>query len=145
MPKTLCDLCHDPGHCCRAFFLTVAVPLGGGPDEAAAALAETIPDAPFVPLERSDLEHSDTVDYWRWTCPALTPLGRCSVYETRPQPCRSFEAGSAGDGLCTMHGVRLTGAELAELGLPQSAFGKLAETLDGFVNAARRALQGETR
>jgi len=94
----LCETCIDPGHCCRDLHLTggsvvdptdrADVPMSF---EAAEhfAMRSRLPFRPFR-------QHEDGT--WRWWCTALGPDGRCTVYETRPQLCRDYRAGS--DGLC---------------------------------------------
>lgn len=95
---SLCDTCISPGRCCKDLHLT-----GGAYDNRAEvprsfeaaehwAMREGLP---FRPL-RMDIHHGQLS--WRWWCPALTSEGRCSIYENRPQLCKSFVAGS--DPLC---------------------------------------------
>lgn len=60
---------------------------------------------PFDPLSPGMLHRSpegDPVLIWMFACRALTPTGRCGIYETRPAICRTYEAAS--DGLCVQHG-----------------------------------------
>lgn len=60
---------------------------------------------PFDPLSPGMLHRSpegDPVLIWMFACRALTPTGRCGIYETRPAVCRTYEPAS--DGLCVHHG-----------------------------------------
>jgi len=60
---------------------------------------------PFVPVKHAPfLLDGVKVDAWLFTCSALNAEGRCSIYETRPQLCRDFKAGS--DPLCVYHGEK---------------------------------------
>lgn len=44
---------------------------------------------------------------YRFSCHKLTPEGRCSIYETRPEhPCRSYLAGE--DLLCVLFRAQLS-------------------------------------
>ncbi|WP_422057334.1 YkgJ family cysteine cluster protein [Sphingomonas sp.] len=98
----LCDVCIDPGHCCRD------LPLRGGPTgphgervdqpmsfERAEHMAMRA-GLPFRPIYR------DEEGLWRWTCTALDQrTGRCTIYETRPQVCQIYDPGT--DPLCVHH------------------------------------------
>ena len=120
---TLCDICRDPGACCRGFRLNVWISRGATPEEAGEQMRERTKEqvgAPF-PFEAiqpeppgSDDANESPWDFWKWSCPKLAPDGRCSIYENRPAVCRQFEAGS--DKLCTMAGLTLTRAERDALG-----------------------------
>lgn len=100
-----CQVCPDPGRCCRRFILT-------GPDgfevsfwerswraDADAWLAEQ--GLPFQPIEvRERFHDEDSTPYvvlW-FTCPRVDSSGRCSIYAARPQVCREFVPGRG--GLC---------------------------------------------
>lgn len=103
LPVALCDICTDPGRCCRKFVL----------NRGADGLVTHWDDEPLVipndlPFEFAD-KHSTHVDaesgrtysaYW-YSCPKLGPGGRCTIYAERPQLCRDYAAGS--DGLCAMY------------------------------------------
>lgn len=94
----LCETCLSPGACCTDLFLSsvhgnseVDSPMSFDRAEHW-AMRERLP---FRPLAQNP------DGKWRWWCTALTPEGRCSVYEDRPALCRSYSAGK--DGLCVHH------------------------------------------
>lgn len=122
-PKTLCDICHDPGSCCSGFTLNLTyLPRGIPSAEATERMREKTKDRahgpyPFVAIAphragSDDAGHDG--ELWTWGCPKVTSDGRCSIYETRPEPCRNYEAGTT--GLCTMTGKILSRAERREIG-----------------------------
>ncbi len=106
---SLCDHCYSPGTCCKSLTLS------GGPDSEDRAAMEsgrpTYSDAlnfarknglPFTPLVPEQVQPGWW--FWRYSCPKVTPDGRCSIYDVRPQLCRDFEPES--DGLCVhSHGT----------------------------------------
>jgi Fe-S-cluster containining protein len=52
---------------------------------------------PFRPIAGSM-----TAEGWRYWCPALDrSTGRCTIYDNRPELCRSYNAGR--DNLCIHH------------------------------------------
>jgi Fe-S-cluster containining protein len=94
----LCSICPDPGHCCRNFDSTLTYW-----DDAASETVKHYLDflagepMPWIPLgpgqkkfDREGREYS----HWRFDCPKLGPDGRCTIYENRPQACRTFVPGS---------------------------------------------------
>lgn len=107
---SLCNKCIKPGSCCNNFVLSGH---GFGTEyesewrEVGAKRVERF-GLPFIPIrfEQSATSLKDTdVPPWgliRYSCSKVTEDGRCSIYSTRPQLCRSYKAGS--DGLCVMHG-----------------------------------------
>lgn len=107
---SLCNKCIKPGSCCNNFVLSGH---GFGTEyesewqEVGAKRVERF-GLPFIPIrfEQSATSLKDTdVPPWgmiRYSCSKVTEDGRCSIYATRPQLCRSYKAGS--DGLCVMHG-----------------------------------------
>ena len=66
-------------------------------------------ELPFVPFKQlhttADLASGRTYSEWNFSCPLLTPEGRCADYENRPHACRAYEPRS--DALC----VHFQGAE----------------------------------
>lgn len=91
----LCDVCISPGHCCRSLALSGGDHRGHFNDvmpQGKAVLLAIDFKMPFRPT------HQDENGVWRWTCPALAPDGRCSIYDDRPHLCRDFSPGS--DPLC---------------------------------------------
>lgn len=118
---SLCETCTKPGLCCTRLTLnfrdqpetalealvklatTVNFEMGQSPSLAINTGQGPLPDdarhvwvgLPFMPLERVP-----ETGAWRYWCPLLV-RGRCSVYDTRPPLCRSYEPGK--DGLCAMH------------------------------------------
>lgn len=58
---------------------------------------------PFQPIAvRSQWKSPEGRDYGSliWSSPNVSDAGRCGIYETRPDLCRQYEAGS--DRLCVM-------------------------------------------
>jgi Fe-S-cluster containining protein len=101
-----CDTCAKPGACCNDFVLNGR---RGGlrvAEENWQVEAEERMEwngLPFKPL-RIDADDANPVEGMvlvRFTCPKVTPEGRCSIYETRPQLCRDYQAGE--DKLCVMY------------------------------------------
>ena len=81
-----CDRC---GACCRTYPILVSI---------GDAMRE-----PRIKLEALQLAEWRRTDEWEYqlhplpfleSCPFLRPDATCSVYETRPDPCRRFSAGS---------------------------------------------------
>jgi Fe-S-cluster containining protein len=91
----LCETCIAPGNCCKRVNLSG----GSGMNQIDAPMsferAEHMAMRYGLPFRPAEQETDGT---WRWWCPALARDGRCSIYETRPQLCRDYRAGS--DGLC---------------------------------------------
>lgn len=100
--ETLCDVCMDPGHCCRD------LPLRGGPEGPNGERVDSpmsyeraehfvmSQGLPFRPLYRDDQGR------WRWGCTALDQrTGRCTIYENRPHVCQIYDPGC--DSLCVHH------------------------------------------
>ena len=105
----LCDVCVDPGHCCRDVFLYC----GSGSDAIDAPMsferAEHIAMRRRLPFRPAYQLANGT---WKWWCTALDPrTGRCSAYASRPQLCRDFGPGS--EDLC-VHYVPPSKVEPAE-------------------------------
>lgn len=114
---SLCDLCRDPGACCRNFPLSVGIPKGATHTEAEKLLQEKggVLYAPFIavavdPVQKPG-QRLEGHESWRWACRALTGDGRCSVYLDRPTCCAVFEPLS--DDLCVMRADDLTPEEQA--------------------------------
>jgi Fe-S-cluster containining protein len=102
-----CDTCTKPGACCQDFVLSGR----GGAfmfdadswwTEANNLMEKH--ELPFNPLridtqsEKCDAEGMVGV---RFTCPQVTPEGRCGIYDARPKLCRDYAPGS--DKLCVMY------------------------------------------
>lgn len=102
-----CDVCHDPGACCRDFPLNIRTDRAGRTVlEAmvwAAGWSYSSPDRmrsfigfPFLP------NRIDAQGYWRWRCVDLLEDGRCGNYENRPYgPCVLYKPQH--DEMCAMH------------------------------------------
>lgn len=113
LPAKLCDVCKDPGACCREIPLSavfwddedINIEWPRRRDDYAAGPNGHMP---FTPI-RKDLRSAGHVDpatgrtysQWLFSCSALQPDGRCGVYLTRPFCCSSYRAGS--DRLCAMY------------------------------------------
>ncbi len=97
-----CDRCVHPGACCK--LMVISDKAGGFCYEPTATADDIRKDMaskwlPFEPV-RPDFREVKRGDklYWWFTCPKVTPEGRCSIYENRPGLCRAFNAGD--DPLC---------------------------------------------
>lgn len=99
----LCEACINPGQCCQDLGLSNSK--GGfttwADEDPAQALTDTIGQHWFVPLREvgrwADDDGREYVEH-RWRCTALNGAGRCSVYDKRPELCRSYTPGQ--DGIC---------------------------------------------
>jgi Fe-S-cluster containining protein len=101
-----CDTCSKPGACCNDFFLngrSGALRFSKEGWEWRAAEHMDMLQMPFIPLRIVPNDEGDERDTAavRFTCPKVTPEGRCSIYETRPQLCRDYAPGQ--DRLCVMY------------------------------------------
>lgn len=120
---SLCDTCHSPGACCKSLYLTGGNSRDGYFDglnmsrDEAEDLAQRYA-LPFVPLHTEMRHEADGAPKgwaWRWSCPELTPEGRCSIYANRPDLCRRYQA--MDDDLC-VYGPRRVDAAWRGLTLP---------------------------
>jgi Fe-S-cluster containining protein len=109
-----CDTCRSPGACCRSFQLNREWPPGTTRDQVIADLAsgrdaftgevDWTPDLPFEPIRESSFYAVSSNDEepastrWSFSCPKLGDDGRCTIYEERPELCRSYVAES--DPMC---------------------------------------------
>lgn len=99
-----CDRCAAPGHCCKAFPLTVQIPIGSTPAQVETIMNErSHQPLPFKPLRRAPKgtwhrKPDEGHEYWLFNCPKLLPDGRCGAYEERPETCRIYEPGN--DEMC---------------------------------------------
>lgn len=102
----LCEICPDPGRCCKRFLLLnsegpVTFWADSWRKDAAAHCVER--GHPFEPLEIGDLWRDKETGREYGTvwfgCPKLVN-GRCSIYPIRPQLCRDFLPGPE-SRLCT--------------------------------------------
>ncbi len=102
--SAICARCSQPGHCCSGFNLSKE---DGHPfvywDDERPVMHN---DYPFVPLHRWNQwtveggpDVGRTYSAWRWACTKLVD-GKCSIYSTRPELCRSYEPLT--DHLCVM-------------------------------------------
>jgi Fe-S-cluster containining protein len=112
-----CDTCVKPGACCHDFALNGS--RGGlrfGEEnwlEEATTRMEQY-GMPFQPLridpQKWNGDEETGLVAVRFTCPKVTPEGRCSIYETRPKLCRDYKAGE--DKLCVMYVEPITEDQL---------------------------------
>lgn len=104
---SLCDKCYAPGHCCRSMEILsggkpLPIPDDGGEDAALAMVRDrNLPWCPIRCAERAADADGKMWARWFFACEALGPDGRCTIYESRPDICRRYEAGS--DWLCAMY------------------------------------------
>lgn len=111
-----CDTCIKPGACCHDFFLNGR---NGGlrfDEHDWKNQAQEKMDfygMPFLPLRVEPSKDPNPVEgkvAVRFTCPKVTPEGRCSIYEDRPKLCRDYQAGE--DKLCVMYVEPVTEGKL---------------------------------
>jgi Fe-S-cluster containining protein len=104
-PEISCDRCIAPGTCCKAIQLftqegvEITHPLGTTLEKLRESLRANY--LPFEPLRRLKiLANSDESEKeaWLYSCPKLGDDGRCTIYETRPRLCRTYEPGC--DHMC---------------------------------------------
>jgi Fe-S-cluster containining protein len=97
LPISLCDVCRNPGRCCKRMTLTK----GGDTltfwdnEDVIAGLRDL--GLPFVPLEKIGSftnEQAQSYSWYWYGCPLLQPDGRCGDYLNRPPVCRAYVAGS---------------------------------------------------
>lgn len=104
----LCDQCYAPGICCKNFGLFD----GGnelsfwlrGNGTVKQHLAEN--KLPFIPsFEQAFVDGESNRKYgnYSFSCSKLTPEGRCSIHQDRPQLCRDLEP-AGGSPLCVHSG-----------------------------------------
>lgn len=117
LPARLCDVCRRPGACCRELVLSTWFWADDGDEGVAATLAAHsggsngdltvfVPGDVIAPTfkDAAGLQAAyepRTIVQRRFSCRALGPSGRCTIYENRPGPCRRYEEGS--DPLCVMY------------------------------------------
>lgn len=112
----ICDRCYDPGACCRNITLSLdGVRTTYWSDNGVDGITKQIRanGLPFDPLYKTAGPWKDEdgrpYEVWALTCPKLNVDGRCSIYKSRPDLCKAYEAAS--DGLCVHYG----GAEGVDL------------------------------
>jgi Fe-S-cluster containining protein len=112
-----CDTCTKPGACCHNFVLSdhrggLRYDANDWKAEATAHMDRL--EMPFRPLqidpEKWDGEADPSTVALRFTCPAVTPEGRCSIYENRPNLCRVYQP--LQDKLCVMYVAPVTEDQL---------------------------------
>ena len=94
---SLCNVCPDPGHCCK--IMEITLPGEGEPyKEPSLALA----NARFVQIPQVAVGHSYN-GCVLFECPLLSDEGRCTDYENRPKMCGENYPPML-DGLCVFYG-----------------------------------------
>ena len=109
--STLCDICMDPGRCCKEFTLfentnKQATFWIGSPNSVEVMLEKQ--RLPFIPtLNKTYIDKVSGKKYvtYLYSCTKLTDEGRCSIYESRPYACRSLIPGGKSP-LCMYSSVR---------------------------------------
>lgn len=117
VPAHQCDVCHSPGFCCKGFELSMTFWADEGDEGVLAWLAQYSVNHPdedmshYVPISdmlqptwQDEMHNGRSYVKRRFNCTALSASGRCTIYETRPGPCRRYQAGT--DPLCVMFRVR---------------------------------------
>jgi Fe-S-cluster containining protein len=108
-----CDTCPKPGACCTDFSLNIGR-LPKDDWQTAAARKMRAHNLPFIPLrlaitgQETDGQPAefDGRVMIRFTCPLVTPEGRCGDYENRPQLCRTYQPKQ--DMLCALYEQPIT-------------------------------------
>lgn len=98
---SMCDRCRDPGACCKAFHLNgIKVAWSAGVEDIQRILDAK--DLPFIPIRREGTwkkgDDGELETGWLYSCPRLSPAGRCTIYENRPELCKKYTAGE--DNMC---------------------------------------------
>ena len=90
----LCEVCLDPGACCKKIFLSGRNPETGERMEQPMSFekAEHMAMGAGLPFYPSEQRPDGT---WNWTCTQILSNGRCGIYESRPQLCKDYAAGSS--------------------------------------------------
>lgn len=101
---SLCAVCPVPGMCCKEFSLfrgtEIMFPLETWQKDAEEYLLRH--NLPFKPIKIEQvLGRNPYYVTLRYSCPKLTPEGRCGIYQDRPEVCRKFVPGSS--ALCCFH------------------------------------------
>ena len=103
--QVFCEICPEPGHCCKGFTFQKSFWKDEGLDAAQQVLTEG--DVPFI-IERWagydwTTKEGRAYDWVVCSCPKLEEDGRCGIYLDRPGTCRNYAAGS--DPLCVFSGT----------------------------------------
>lgn len=107
---SICDTCPKPGACCTDFALNIGR-LSKDNWQVEATRKMRAHNLPFAPLrlavtgketDGQEAEFNGRVMI-RFTCPLVTPEGRCSDYENRPHLCRAYQPKQ--DALCVLYGA----------------------------------------
>ncbi len=120
LEEVTCDRCVDPGHCCRAFPLTMRVPIGSSKEAVDRQMRASLEASeeplgwgiyalyqghvPYEPLRRLKIggygsnPDDQTIETWLFKCNALQPDGRCGVWAKRPYVCKIYDPGC--DHMC---------------------------------------------
>jgi len=99
---SLCNICPDPGRCCREINISRksnGESLGKFDTATEANISMAVNNLPFVAIPEK------TGSHFMFSCPMLSGNGRCSIYEHRPKLCREYE--TASDGLCVFYGTNI--------------------------------------
>jgi len=106
-----CDTCRAPGHCCKGFALSLAFSASNWRQEAESVMADKkLPFVPVRPIWHPEAEPGDTAVIF--DCTKLGPDGRCTIYDSRPALCASYEPGY--DGLCVEYVNQFRGIPIVE-------------------------------
>lgn len=86
-----CDTCRSPGSCCKEFMISGHYDKDTWEEDIKQKFE--FHNLPFVPV-RAERHHSWGLDdpvIVVASCTKLTPEGRCSIYENRPQLCKNYQ------------------------------------------------------
>lgn len=104
LPVHACDICPVPGQCCKNFPLNIGTFWEGGDEEAAAKKRISdwtgVDHVEVSSKERFYDEFGSGLPYvfFKWRCTKLSPRGRCTIYDSRPDFCRDYPPGY--DAMC---------------------------------------------
>ena len=97
--------CPLMGSCCKSMVLTMGgknYPTATNIRDARQQLQEYGMPFDLIGFTRSWNEHDRDYRYsWRVGCVMVLPDGLCGIYDSRPNVCKIFKAGS--DALCILH------------------------------------------
>jgi Fe-S-cluster containining protein len=90
----LCSICPDPGHCCRNFDSSLVYWDDASVEEVQMYMefmaGEPMPWIARAPGPKKFIQRGRQASHWKFDCTAIDSNGRCTIYETRPQACRTL-------------------------------------------------------
>jgi len=103
----LCDICPDPGLCCRNFDSTLTYWDDAQPEEVQQYIdflnGGPMPWIPRGPGTKKFESGGRQYSHWKFDCRKLDSNGRCTIYADRPRACRTFIPGAT--EICAFHKI----------------------------------------